>query len=76
FNVRTVPEYDNDMVKDLFNKHIERLNGEGACLENETYLDLDPVLTTGENDLMELSSKLAKKHFDYEILKSPTVGVT
>ncbi|PTG35950.1 succinyl-diaminopimelate desuccinylase [Staphylococcus capitis] len=76
FNVRTVPEYDNDMVKDLFNKHIERLNSEGACLENETYLDLDPVLTTGENDLMELSSKLAKKHFDYEILKSPTVGVT
>ncbi|MGJ5700424.1 ArgE/DapE family deacylase [Staphylococcus chromogenes] len=76
FNVRTVPEYDNNMVKHLFDKHIERLNSEGAHLENEMYLDLDPVLTTGKNNLIELGSKLAQKHFDYEILKSPTVGVT
>ena len=48
YNIRTVPEFNNDQVKALFKKHIEQINNEGGQLEEDMYLDLDPVLTTGK----------------------------
>ncbi|MES1847437.1 peptidase dimerization domain-containing protein, partial [Escherichia coli] len=47
FNIRTIPEYNNDQVKALFDDTIEKHNANGAKLESDLYLDLDPVLTTG-----------------------------
>ncbi|MCO4328707.1 ArgE/DapE family deacylase [Staphylococcus hyicus] len=76
FNVRTVPEYDNDQVKALFNQYLNQMNQQGANLEQEVYLDLDPVITTGDNDLVRLGVEMANQHFDHDIIMSPTVGVT
>lgn len=76
FNVRTVPEYDNEQVKALFNKYLDQMNNNGANLEQDVYLDLDPVLTTGDNDLVRLGVETAGQHFDHEVIVSPTVGVT
>ena len=76
FNIRTVPEFDNDKVKALFDKHINQINSEGGQLEEDIYLDLDPVLTTGENRLIALGQQIAKTIFNREVVATPTVGVT
>ncbi|HHU6750135.1 TPA: ArgE/DapE family deacylase [Staphylococcus pseudintermedius] len=76
FNVRTVPEYDNKKVKHLFEKHIQNLNSNEAKIEQEIYLDLDPVITTGKNKLVKAAMETAKKHFSNEVFSSPTLGVT
>ncbi|KFE42114.1 ArgE/DapE family deacylase [Staphylococcus agnetis] len=76
FNVRTVPEYDNEQVKALFNHYLELMNQQGANLEQDVYLDLDPVITTGDNALVRLGVETAKQHFEHDIIVSPTVGVT
>ncbi|BCU51572.1 succinyl-diaminopimelate desuccinylase [Staphylococcus auricularis] len=76
FNVRTVPEFDNDKVKELFQKHLDKVNDEGGDLKSEMFLDLDPVLTTGDNDLIKTGHDIASDMFDEEIIITPTVGVT
>ncbi|MBX5320299.1 ArgE/DapE family deacylase [Staphylococcus caprae] len=78
FNIRTIPEYNNDKVKELFQNYLDQLNDseQNYNLSMDIDLDLDPVITTGENDLISLGIKLGQEHFDTEITKSPTVGVT
>ncbi|GGG94054.1 ArgE/DapE family deacylase [Staphylococcus pragensis] len=76
FNIRTVPEYDNAKVKELFKKYLEEINKQGGKLEENMYLDLDPVLTTGDNDLIKTGQQVAKQIFDEDIVASPTVAVT
>lgn len=76
FNIRTVPEYDNAKVKELFKKYLEEINKQGDKLEENMYLDLDPVLTTGDNDLIKTGQQVAKQIFDEDIVASPTVAVT
>lgn len=78
FNVRTIPEYNNEKVKELFEKYLKDANKNGADLSQEIYLDLDPVVTTGQNNLVNLGVKKAKEHFKYEktFITSPTVAVT
>ncbi|WP_145412296.1 ArgE/DapE family deacylase [Staphylococcus epidermidis] len=78
FNVRTIPEYNNNKVKALFNKYVEQANHNGASLTQELYLDLEPVVTTGQNRLVELGFDIAKSHFSNErdLIITPTVAVT
>ncbi|WP_145392359.1 ArgE/DapE family deacylase [Staphylococcus epidermidis] len=78
FNVRTIPEHNNNQVKALFNKYIEEANQNGASLTQELYLDLEPVVTTGQNRLVELGFDIAKSHFSNErdLIVTPTVAVT
>ncbi|KTW19518.1 ArgE/DapE family deacylase [Staphylococcus warneri] len=77
FNVRTIPEYDNTKVKALFNKYIDEANQRGAHLTHDIYLDLDPVVTTGDNHLFKLGHQLAQTYFDPSaLIDTPTVAVT
>lgn len=77
FNVRTIPEYDNTKVKALFNKYIDEANQRGAHLTHDIYLDLEPVVTTGDNHLFKLGHQLAQTYFDPSaLIATPTVDVT
>lgn len=77
FNVRTIPEYDNTKVKALFEKYINEANQRGAHLTHDIYLDLDPVVTTGDNHLFKLGHQLAQTYFDSSaLIDTPTVAVT
>ena len=78
FNVRTIPEYNNEKVKELFNNYLQQANENGATLTREIYLDLEPVVTTGKNRLVELGLEKAQQHFSKEtgLITTPTVAVT
>ena len=76
FNVRTVPEFDNEAMRRLFKKHLDEMNAENAQLEEDIYLDLEPVITTGDNALVKLGHKLAEEHFQKSIALAPSVAVT
>ncbi|KKI65321.1 ArgE/DapE family deacylase [Staphylococcus cohnii] len=76
FNIRTIPEYDNAQVKALFSNTIKSHNDKGANLSSNLYLDLDPVLTTGDNSLINTAQTIAKSLFDKDFIASPIGGVT
>ena len=76
FNIRTIPEYDNAQVKALFSNIIKSHNDKGANLSSNLYLDLDPVLTTGDNSLINTAQTIAKSLFDKDFIASPIGGVT
>ena len=63
FNIRTIPEFDNEKVKSLFKTYLEEVNKQGGQLEEDLYLDLDPVLTTGDNPLIKIGQRVAKQIF-------------
>lgn len=76
FNIRTIPEYDNEQVKALFSNTIQNHNDKGSNLSSDLYLDLDPVLTTGDNSLINTAQNIAKSLFDKDFIASPIGGVT
>lgn len=76
FNVRTIPEYDNEKVKALFSETISAMNQQGAQLSHEVLTDFPPVLTTGENSLVQLGKRVAEDIFQKPIVVAPTVGAT
>ena len=46
-------------------------------MTQELYLDLEPVVTTGQNRLVELGFDIAKSHFlTKDLIITPTVAVT
>ncbi|MBI5975972.1 ArgE/DapE family deacylase [Staphylococcus canis] len=76
FNIRTIPEYDNDAVKALFQKHLDKMKEEGHDFSEDLYLDLDPVITTGDNRLIKLGHEIGTRILDQDLIIAPTVGVT
>ena len=76
FNVRTIPEFDNEKVKQLFNDTLSRYNQNDAKLAIDVFLDLQPVTTNKNNSLVQLTSDLAQKYFDANIPLTPSFGVT
>lgn len=76
FNVRTIPEYDNEEVIEKFNQIAEELNHEGADLIVEVTMSLPSVFTDGKSNLVQTAQSLGEKYFGDkpELIGSP--GVT
>lgn len=45
-------------------------------MESDLYLDLEPVLTTGQNGLIESAKAIGDRMFNKDLLASPIGGVT
>ncbi|GIO23047.1 ArgE/DapE family deacylase [Oceanobacillus sp. J11TS1] len=75
-NVRTIPEFDNEEVIDLFNKTADKYNEEGSDIDVEVTMSLPSVFTTGSSKMINLAKELGKKYLDLEpsVIGSP--GVT
>lgn len=74
YNVRTVPEYDNVFVKDLFEKVIQRV--EKNKLELTIPSNHHPVLSDKDNDLIQCISNIASKYVDDDFVISALIGTT
>ena len=66
-NVRTIPEFDNDEVIDLFNTTANKYNKEGSDIGVEVTMSLPSVFTSGQSEMVDLAKELGKKHLDLEI---------
>ncbi|WP_028274491.1 ArgE/DapE family deacylase [Atopococcus tabaci] len=75
-NVRTIQEFDNDEVIDLFRKTADKYNADGAKIDVEVTMSLPSVFTTGESDMVELTKKLGKKHLGLDIDVKGSPGAT
>lgn len=75
-NVRTIPEFDNDEVIDLFKTTAEKYNSDGSNIQVEVTMSLPSVFTSGQNEMVELARELGKKHLGLEIDLKGSPGVT
>ncbi|RLL48428.1 ArgE/DapE family deacylase [Oceanobacillus piezotolerans] len=75
-NVRTIPEFDNDEVIDLFKTTAEKYNKEGSHIDVEVTMTLPSVFTSGQSEMVDLAKELGKKYLDLEISVKGSPGVT
>jgi len=77
FNIRTVPEISNQAIIDIFEKVVNKYNDQqDAEFEYEFFLNLNPVVTDGENELLPLITKMGKKYLNRDIQSTASIGVT
>lgn len=75
-NIRTIPEFDNDEVIELFKETAEKYNKEGAEIDVEVTMSLQSVFTNGKSRMVELAKELGETHLDLDITKEGSPGVT
>ncbi|MEK4299182.1 ArgE/DapE family deacylase [Oceanobacillus sp. FSL W8-0428] len=75
-NVRTIPEFDNDEVIDLFNKTADKFNKEGAHIDVEVTMSLPSVFSSKHSKMVNLAKEIGKKHLGLEISVKGSPGVT
>ena len=75
-NVRTIPEFDNDEVIDLFKTTANKYNNEGSNINVEVTMSLPSVFTSGQSKMVDLAKELGKKYLDLEISVKGSPGVT
>lgn len=76
FNARTVSEFDNEQMKDIFNQVLAEYEGTEVDLSVEMLLDLNPVITDPDNKLVTLAKEIGDAKLKTDYLVGPTTGVT
>ncbi|EMC0204483.1 ArgE/DapE family deacylase [Staphylococcus pseudintermedius] len=76
FNVRTVTEYNSQSFMALFQSIQERVSDDHHRLTLQAYGDRSPVVTTGENRLVNLAQDISEKYFGEKVKKIASTGVT
>lgn len=78
FNVRTIPEANNESYQNLFEQVAKdvKVEDKESDLSLDTYMSRPPVFTSGDNPLTTLAQKLGKQYFGKEIPKKASPGVT
>lgn len=75
-NVRTIPEFDNEEVIELFNTTANKYNKEGSNIEVEVTMSLPSVFTSVQSEMVDLAKDLGKKYLHLEIAVKGSPGVT
>lgn len=76
-NCRTIPEFDNEEVIQIFQDLAKKYNEEKKSkIEVEVTMSLPSVFTTGQSKMIDLTKELAKKYFDKEVTVEGSTGVT
>ncbi|XJS11092.1 hypothetical protein ACF3NG_02165 [Aerococcaceae bacterium WGS1372] len=63
FNARIVTEFDIEQMKDIFNEVLEEYEGtDDEELSLEMLLDLGPMVTNPDNNLVKLAKEIGETH--------------
>lgn len=78
FNVRTIPEANNESYQKLFEQIAKnvKVDAPDSDLQIDTYMSRPPVFTTGDNRLVETAQALSKQYLGKEVPKKASPGVT
>lgn len=74
-NVRTIPEFDNDEVEDIFRKLADDFNQERHQIDVAVAMSLNSVFTKPDSVLTSLAQKIGQKYFGQlpDVISSPAV---
>ncbi|AWI43688.1 ArgE/DapE family deacylase [Staphylococcus nepalensis] len=77
FNMRTIPDYDNNKFENLFNSIKDRVEQESnADITVNPYVNRDPVYTKGDNEFLKLAKSLGDEHFDRDLEVTSSTATT
>lgn len=76
FNIRTIPEHDNDQFISYFNEILKQVATEETDIEIDTYMSRPPVYTTGQNKLIALAVEMGEKYLNTTLPTEASPGVT
>lgn len=76
FNIRTIPEHDNDQFITYFNEILKQVETDNTDIEIDTYMSRPPVYTTGKNSLITLAHDLGLKYLNTDLPSEASPGVT
>ncbi|MDN6630683.1 MAG: M20/M25/M40 family metallo-hydrolase, partial [Staphylococcus equorum] len=76
FNIRTIPEHDNEQFISYFNEILKQVETDHTDIEIDTYMSRPPVYTTGQNKLAELAHEMGTKYLNADLPLEASPGVT
>ena len=77
FNMRTIPDYDNNKFEALFNSIKDQVNQESdADITVNPYVNRDPVYTKGDNTFLKLAKSLGDSYFDRNLDVTSSTATT
>ncbi|SUM79268.1 succinyl-diaminopimelate desuccinylase [Staphylococcus cohnii] len=76
FNIRTIPEHDNEQFISYFNEILKQVETEQTDIDIDTYMSRPPVYTTGQNQLAELAVEMGEKYLNTTLPTEASPGVT
>ena len=76
FNIRTVPEFDNEAVKGVFAEVYQEFLDKGADFDLQLTLDLKPLNGGVNSDLVQLTKTLGATYLNQDLEVVPMTGGT
>lgn len=76
FNIRTVPEFDNEAVKGVFAEVYQEFLDKGADFDIQLTLDLKPLNGGVNTDLVQLTKTLGASYLNQDLEVVPMTGGT
>lgn len=76
FNIRTIPEHDNEQFISYFNEILKQVETEQTDIDIDTYMSRPSVYTTGQNQLAELAVEMGEKYLNTTLPTEASPGVT
>lgn len=76
FNIRTVPEFNNEDVKGVFASVYKEFTENGADFDVQLTLDLRPLDGGVDSDLVQLTQRLGHEYFNQDLTVVPMTGGT
>ncbi|WP_436854401.1 ArgE/DapE family deacylase [Staphylococcus caeli] len=76
FNIRTIPEHDNEQFISYFNDILKQVETDKTDIEIDTYMSRPPVYTTGQNKLATLAHDMGTKYLNTDLPFEASPGVT
>ncbi len=75
-NVRTIPEFDNDVVETTLDNLIATQTEQGAKIDKDTYMSQPSVETSGNSSLVKLAEKIGANYAGHDISAGAIPAVT
>lgn len=75
-NIRTIPEFNNDEVIELFNTTADKYNKAGSAIKVDVAMSLPSVLTSGKSKMVDHAKKLGEKYLNLNIAVAASTGTT
>jgi len=75
-NIRTIPEFNNDVVVQTIQDFVQAANADGAHLTADIKMSMPSIYTTGQNTLVKLAKELGESALNWPVKPLASPGAT